>query len=335
MDGHAAAAAAAASGGLSVTTIAVLTSGWSAEPVAVGEALPDDEVITVERGASLDPVRHAEVALIPPDPARARALLVAAPRLRWLHTISAGVDRLLIPEITGHPELVLTNNTGAYDVPIAEHVVGMLFAASKRTREHLAAQARHEWQRNVEHTELRDATLVILGLGSIGGELARLASGLGMRVLGVRRDPSRTVTGVERIVPPEALGDLADAADYLAVTAALTPSTRGLVSAEVIARLRPHAWIVNIARGAIIDEAALIAALRARTIGGAALDVFATEPLPTDSPLWELDNVILTPHVSGSSPRVRERSLALVVENVRRFKAGEPLLNTVDTGVGY
>jgi len=318
-----------------VTTIAVLTSGWSAEPAAVEGALPDDEVITVERGGSLAPVAHAEVGLIPPDPERARALLATAPRLRWLHTIAAGVERLLIPEIVDRPDLVLTNNTGAYDVPIAEHVVAMLFAASKRVHEHRAAQARHDWQHDLGHTELRGATLVILGLGSIGGELARLASGLGMRVLGVRRDPSRSVPGVERIVAPDRFGELVSEADYLAVTTALTPATRGLVSAEIIARLRPHAWIVNIARGAIIDEPALIAALQERRIGGAALDVFSVEPLPVDSPLWDLTNVIVTPHVSNSSPRVRERSLALVVENVRRFKAGEPLLNTVDTAAGY
>lgn len=318
-----------------MTTIAVLTSGWSAEPAAVQEALPDDEVVIIERGASLEPAAQAEVGLIPPDADRARALLAAAPRLRWLHTISAGVERLLIPEILDRPDLVFTNNTGAYDVPIAEHVIAMLFAASKRIPGHLLTQARHEWKRDLEHTELRDATLVILGLGSIGGELARLASGLGMRVLGVRRDASRLVPGVERVVPPEQLGLLAAEADYLAVTSALTPATRGLVSAEVIARLRPHAWVVNIARGAIIDEPALIAALEERRIGGAALDVFAVEPLPADSPLWNLDNVIVTPHVSNSSPRVRQRSLALVVENVRRFKAGEPLLNIVDPAVGY
>jgi phosphoglycerate dehydrogenase-like enzyme len=318
-----------------VTRVAVLTSGWSAEPAAVQAALPDDQVITIERGASLDPAAQAEVGLIPPDADRARALLAAAPRLRWLHTISAGVERLLIPEIVDRPDLVLTNNTGAYDVPIAEHVVAMLFAASKRVPGHLASQARHDWKGDLEHSELRDATLVILGLGSIGGELARLASGLGMRVLGVRRDASRSVPGVERVVPPEQLGELAAEADYLAVTSALTPATRGLLSAEVIARLPSHAWVVNIARGAIVDEPALIAALREHRIGGAALDVFAVEPLPADSPLWDLDNVIVTPHVSNSSPRVRERSLALVVENVRRFKAGEPLLNVVDPAVGY
>ena len=318
-----------------MTRIAVLTSGWSAEPAAVQAALPDDQVITIERGASLDPAAQAEVGLIPPDADRARALLAAAPRLRWLHTISAGVERLLIPEIVDRPDLVLTNNTGAYDVPIAEHVVAMLFAASKRVPGHLASQARHDWKGDLEHSELRDATLVILGLGSIGGELARLASGLGMRVLGVRRDASRSVPGVERVVPPEQLGELAAEADYLAVTSALTPATRGLLSAEVIARLPSHAWVVNIARGAIVDEPALIAALREHRIGGAALDVFAVEPLPADSPLWDLDNVIVTPHVSNSSPRVRERSLALVVENVRRFKAGEPLLNVVDPAVGY
>jgi phosphoglycerate dehydrogenase-like enzyme len=236
--------------------------------------------------------------------------------------------------------VLLTNNSGAYDVPIAEQVIAMIFAAAKRLPEHLAAQGRREWQREVPHAEVRDATLVILGLGSIGGELARLAGGVGMRVIGVRRDPtrrnrSRAAPGVDRIVPPDRFVEVAREADYLAVTAALTPQTRGMVSAEVLRALRPTAWVINIARGPIVDEAALAAALQEKRIGGAALDVFETEPLPAASPLWSLENVILTPHVSNSSPMVRERSLALVAENVRRFKAGEPLLNVVDRAVGY
>jgi phosphoglycerate dehydrogenase-like enzyme len=140
---------------------------------------------------------------------------------------------------------------------------------------------------------------------------------------------------VDRIVPPDRFVEVAREADYLAVTAALTPRTRGMVSAEVLRALRPTAWVINIARGPIVDEAALAAALQEKRIGGAALDVFETEPLPAASPLWSLENVILTPHVSNSSPMVRERSLALVAENVRRFKAGEPLLNVVDRAVGY
>jgi phosphoglycerate dehydrogenase-like enzyme len=136
-------------------------------------------------------------------------------------------------------------------------------------------------------------------------------------------------------MPPDRLIEAAREADYLAVTAPLTPQTKGMVSAEVLRALKPTAWVINIARGPIVDEAALAAALADKRIGGAALDVFDTEPLPATSPLWSLDNVIITPHISNSSPRLRARSLALVTENVRRFKAGEPLLNVVDRAAGY
>ena len=317
-----------------MTTIAVF-GNWASMPSAdtLRAALPDDRIVAVQ-GEELGSAADAEAAFGGFSAERLRAVLAAAPRLRWVHTFSAGVDRH-VPELATHDRVLLTNNSGAYDVPIAEHVIAMIFAAAKRVPEHLAAQGRHEWQREVPHAEVRNATLVVLGLGSIGGELAGLAGGLGMRVIGVRRDPSRPAPGVDRIVAPDRFVEVAREADYLAVTAALTPQTRGMVSAEVLRALKPTAWVINIARGPIVDEGALAAALRERRIGGAALDVFETEPLPATSPLWSLANVILTPHVSNSSPRVRERSLALVTENVRRFKAGEPLLNVVDRALGY
>ena len=317
-----------------MTTIAVLGS-WAAQPSvdALRAALPGERIVEIA-GDDVDPAREADAAFGGFSLDRLRAIVTKAPRLRWIHTFSAGVDRL-VPELAAQPKIALTNNTGAYDVPIAEHVIAMIFAAAKRVPEHLAAQRRSEWQREVSHTDVRGTTLVILGMGSIGTELARLAAGLGMRVIGVRRDPSRPAPGALRVVAPERFAEVVREADYLAVTAALTPRTKGLVSAEIIATLKPTAWVINIARGPIVDEPALAAAVRERRIGGAALDVFDTEPLPATSPLWSLDNAILTPHVSNSSPTVRERSLALVVENVRRFKAGEPLLNLVDRAAGY
>ena len=317
-----------------MTTVAVF-GNWSSAPSAdvLRAALPDDRIITVS-GDELGPAAEAEAAFGGFGAERLRPILAGIPTLRWVHTFSAGVDRH-VPQLVGYERVLLTNNSGAYDVPIAEHVIAMIFAAAKRVPEHLVAQGRHEWQREVPHAEVRDATLLVLGMGSIGGELARLAGGVGMRVIGVRRDASRPAPGVERIVPPERFIEAAREADYLAVTAALTPRTRGMVSAEVLRALKPTAWVINIARGPIVDEAALIAALTEKRIGGAALDVFETEPLPATSPLWALDNAILTPHISNSSPKVRGRSLALVVENVRRFKAGEALLNVVDRTIGY
>jgi len=300
--------------------------------------LPDDRIVAVQ-GDELGAAADADAAFGGFNAERLRAVLAGAPKLRWVHTFSAGVDRH-VPEMAGYERVLLTNNSGAYDVPIAEHVIAMIFAAAKRLPEHLAAQGHHEWQRDLRHAEVRDATLVILGMGSIGSELARLACGVGMRVIGVRRDATRrdarpALGGVDRIVSTDRFAEVAREADYLAVTAALTPQTRGMVSADVLRALKPTAWVINIARGPIVDEAALVVALEEKRIGGAALDVFETEPLPADSPLWSVDNAILTAHVSNSSPKVRERSLALVAENVRRFKAGEPLLNLVDRAAGY
>ncbi len=322
-----------------MTTIAVI-GNWAAMPSAdmLRAALPDDRIVAVQ-GEELGSAAGAEAAFGGFNAERLRAVLAAMPDLRWVHTFSAGVDRH-IPEMTSYERVILTNNSGAYDVPIAEHVMAMIFAAAKRVPEHLAAQGRREWQREVPHAEVRDATLVVLGMGSIGGELARLAGGVGMRVIGIRRDANRRDASsggpaVDRIVPSDRFVEVAHDADYLAVTAALTPQTRGMVSAEILAALKPTAWVINIARGPIVNEGALVAALQAKRIGGAALDVFETEPLPAASPLWALDNVILTPHISNSSPRVRDRSLALVVDNVRRFKNGEPLRNLVDRAVGY
>ena len=318
-----------------MTTIAVF-GNWSSAPSAdtLRAALPDDRIVAVQ-GEELGPAVEAEVAFGGFSIDRLRSVLAGLPKLRWVHTFSAGVDRH-VPVMATYERVLLTNNSGAYDVPIAEHVIAMIFAAAKRVPEHLAAQGRHEWQRETPHAEVRGQTLVILGMGSIGSELARLASGVGMRVVGVRRDAGRPGgPGVDRIVPPDRFIEVAGEADYLAVTAALTPQTRGMVSAEVLRALKPTAWVINIARGPIVDEAALAAALKEKRIGGAALDVFETEPLPATSPLWDCAYAILTPHISNSSPRVRERSLALVAENVRRFKAGEPLLNVVDRTVGY
>ncbi len=182
--------------------------------------------------------------------------------------------------------------------------------------------------------QLPAGRIAVFGAGSIGGEVVRLANAVGMRVIAVRRSGA-AVPGAARVVTPDALAAVAAEADYLVVAAPLTPATRGAVSRDVIGRLKPSAWVINIARGPIIDEPALIEALGAGRIGGAALDTFNAEPLPADNPLWKMPNVMITPHSSNRSPKARERTLALFVENVRRYKAGEPLLNQVNFEAGY
>jgi len=315
-----------------VTNI-VVWSAFRTSADAVRAQFPDDRVVGIADENGLGAAADAEVAFSGNNPRRARQLIDATPKLRWYHTVSAGVENMPLAELAQR-RIVLTNNSGSYDVQIAEHLMMFVFAASRQLHRYRDQQRSRIWK-DQRQQELRDATIVVYGMGSIGGEVARLASAIGMRVIGVRRKAASRQAGVDRVVPPEQLADVVGEADYLAITAPLTPATRGAISREVIARMKPSGWIVNIARGAIIDEGALVEALHDKRIAGAGLDVFATEPLPPDHPFWTMDNVMITPHSSGDSPRVGERTMTLFAENLRRYKAGEPLLNQVDLAQGY
>jgi phosphoglycerate dehydrogenase-like enzyme len=315
-----------------VTNI-VVWSSFSASPEMITARFPDDRIVAIADETGLAVAGDAEVAFSGNNPRRVQKLLDATPKLRWYHTLSAGVENMPLAELAERG-IVLTNNSGSYDIQIAEHLLAFVFAASRQLHRYRDLQQASEWKEQ-QHQELRGATIVVYGMGSIGGEIARLASAVGMRVIGVRRSAGSPPPGVERVLSTDRLAEVVGEADYLAIAAPLTPSTRGAISREVISRLKPTAWIMNIGRGAIVDESAMIEALQAKRIGGAALDVFTTEPLPKESPLWRLDNVIITPHHSSSSPRSAERTLALFAENLRRYKAGEPLINRVDFEAGY
>jgi phosphoglycerate dehydrogenase-like enzyme len=295
--------------------------------------LPGEDVVAPKDESELSKAADAECAIGTNNGARVRKLLDAAPKLRWYHSVGAGVEDLIGVREFRDRGITLTNNSGPYDIQIAEHALAFILAGAKRLHLYRDQQTRRNWKDH-RQDELRGSTLVVYGIGSIGAEIARLGAALGMRVVGVRRRVE-PVPGIERIVRPEQLAEVAADADYLAIAAPLTPATRGAVSRDVIGRMKTTAWIVNIARGAIVDEDALVDALREGRLGGAGLDAFSTEPLPADHPLWALENVMISPHSSNSSPRVRERTLALFVENLRRFKASEPLLNRVDFEVGY
>ena len=312
----------------------VFWSNWPSTPQSgITAALPDDTVIPIKEEGDLSRARDAEIAFCGLREDRVRRLLDAAPKLRWYHTPSAGVDRLVEVNEFRERGIVLTNNSGSYDIQIAEHVLSFVFSAAKQLHLYRDQQAKREWK-DQQHHELRGETLVVYGAGSIGGEVVRLAAAVGLRVVAIRRSGG-AVPGASRVVTADRVGDAAAEADYFVVAAPLTAATRGAISRAVLARMKPSAWIINIARGAIIDEPALVDALRSGKLGGAALDTFVKEPLAQDSPLWSMPNVVITPHTSNSSPKVRDRTLALFVENVRRYKAGEPLLNRVDWDAGY
>ncbi len=264
---------------------------------------------------------------IPPD------VLAEAHRLRWVHSSGAGVERLLVPPIL-NGDVMLTDSSGIH-AAMVEHVFGVMLAFARKLHLALRFQLAHRFEHSaVAGDELRGKTLGILGLGAIGRDIARVAPAFEMRVIGTRRRPG-PIDGVDRVLPPEGLHDVLREADYVVIAMPLTPSTRGLIGVPEFESMKRSAVLINIARGAIIDEAALVDALRQGRIAGAGLDVFAQEPLPADSPFYDLPNVIITPHVAGSSPRYFDRMTALLCENLRRLLDGRPLLNVVDKELGY
>jgi phosphoglycerate dehydrogenase-like enzyme len=231
-------------------------------------------------------------------------------------------------------DITLTNSAGVHAIPISEFVLGFMLAHAKQMGAYRAAQSEARWAEGMKLRELYDSTLLIMGIGGIGQAIAERAAAFGMRIYGSRRTP-RPMPGVAQVVGGDGWRELLPKADFLVVAAPLTAETRGMIDAAAFAAMRPTAYLINIARGAVLDEPALIAALRDGQISGAALDTFEQEPLPAESPLWGLPNVTITPHATANSPRMRERQIALFFENLSRFRSGQPLLNIVDKSIGY
>lgn len=256
-----------------------------------------------------------------------------ADRLRWVHVAAAGVDTLLFDGLRDS-EVVVTNARGTFDRPIAEYVLGAVLAHAKLLHESYDLQLRREW-RHRESRQVRGARVMVVGTGGIGRETARLLRAVGMEVTGAGSrardgDPDfgQVVASAELV---EHVGDV----DYLVNAAPLTPATRGLVDARVLAALPRRAHLVNVGRGPTVVEDDLLAALRGGGLDGATLDVFATEPLPEDSPLWDAPGVVVSPHMSGDVVGWRDTLARQFVDNARRWLAGEPLENVVDKDLGY
>ncbi|MBA3338290.1 MAG: D-2-hydroxyacid dehydrogenase [Geodermatophilaceae bacterium] len=257
----------------------------------------------------------------------------SADRLRWIHIASAGVDRLLFPDLVGS-NVVVTNSRGIFDRPIAEYVLGLVLAIAKDLPTTLQLQREGTWRhRETQRIDTRCA--LVIGTGSIGRAVGALLRAAGMSVSGVGRT-ARTVDpdlGVVHVGSD--LAELLPAADYVIVAAPLTDSTKGMFGADEFARMKSTAWLVNVARGALVVQEDLLTALASGEIGGAALDVFGQEPLPKDDPLWTMPNVIVSPHMSGDFVGWLEALVALFADNVDRWLAGEPLRNEVDKQAGY
>ncbi len=260
----------------------------------------------------------------------------SAPGLKWMQSGGAGVETYLTPDFIESP-IVLTNARGIYATPIADHVMAFVLHFSRLFNDLLRRQMKHEWADwgECEADELAGNTLGIGGLGGIGSEVARRAKAFGMRVIATRRREELPSENVDEVRGADQLPWLLEQSDYVALCAALTPKTRHLIGEDELKLMKPTAYLMNIGRGGLIDEHALIAALKDTEIAGAGLDVFEQEPLPTDSPLWDIPNVLITPHNGGTSPRSHERMMDLFRENLRRYVAGQPLLNVVDKAEGY
>lgn len=264
--------------------------------------------------------------------------LAAATRLRWVQTISAGVDRIDAKQLKERG-IPLTNSSGIHAPNISEHVVAVMLSFARGLPSYTLKQREHVWDRGMgreDNFEVTGQTMLVVGLGQIGEALAVRAKGLQMRVLGTRRR-----LGIQRNSAVDdlfTLGELKDRigeADHVAVTLPLTPETRGMFSREILEAMKPGAYIYNIGRGPIIDQDALIDLLKSGHLGGAGLDVTTPEPLPAESELWDLPNVIITPHASGASPKTWLRGADLWIDNIHRFLEGKPLRNMVDLDAGY
>jgi phosphoglycerate dehydrogenase-like enzyme len=270
----------------------------------------------------------------------ARRHVDKAEALRWLHTPLAGVDRVLNPELTKSP-VRITSSRGVNSVAVAEHTLAMLLALTRG----IADAARHQkdrlWAQDILYgrvpplEELDGRLMGIVGLGDIGRVLAVRAQAFGMRVWGLTRTPRPRPEAVEKMIPAGKLDLLLRTVDIVVLAVPLTRATQGLIGERELRRMQPGSILVNIGRGELVQESALLRALREGWISGACLDVFATEPLPAASPLWSAPRVVLTPHVAGTHPRYMARSADLFIGNLRRYLKGEPLINEVDKQAGY
>jgi len=303
---------------------------WLAE---IASAAPGLEAINCEtEQEALDALREADAFCGEITP----QMLAVAARLRWVQAPRIGLEHYMFPALA-QSDVVLTNVRGIYGDVVADHAMALVLCLARELHLYARQQGAHTWQRSTPLVDLPGSTVGIIGLGGIGAEVARRAVGFGMRVVAV--DPRRAdrPEGVVGLWKPDRLADLLAVSDFVVICAPHTPETEGMIRAEQLGRMKRTAYLVNVGRGAIVDLADLTEALRAGVIAGAGLDVFEVEPLPADHPLWDLPNVILTPHVAYlcANDKIDVRCLRTIVDNVRRFAAGEPLRNVVDKQLWY
>jgi phosphoglycerate dehydrogenase-like enzyme len=301
-------------------------------PAAVEVALGRSKDEAADREI-LDRLAEAEVLFAPANLEPRH--LAEARNLRWWQLLSAGADRLFTNGLIDGGYTV-TNLSGLHATVIGEYVLGAMLVISKGIHLAIRDQEKHAWNFRW-NSELKGQTVGIVGMGAIGGETARLCKAFGMRVLGCRRSAlARVRDGVaDEVMPLSDLHDLLAESDYVVLSMPLTKDTTGMIGEAELAAMKPTAWLINIARGPVVDEPALIRVLKEQRIAGAFLDVFEKEPLPQDSPLWDLPNAVVTPHTSGAVQGYGHRAAEIFLDNLKRYLAGEPLRNVVERERGY
>jgi phosphoglycerate dehydrogenase-like enzyme len=282
-------------------------------------------------------VAQAEI-LVLWEPGLFKLLKPAFPKgssLRWIHTRSAGVDSCLFPELVDS-DVILTNSKGIYASSLSEFVIAAILFFAKDFRRMIRSQQAHKWDQ-FKVTDVRGQTLGIVGVGDIGKTIANRAHGLGLRVIGCKQNINDVLgcDQIEQLYAPAHLGEMLKQCDYVVICAPLTPATHGMIDEQALRTMKPNCVMINIGRGPVVQEAALIRALTERWIKGAALDVFSEEPLSPDSPLFELENLLLSPHCADITEHVFWPAARLFVKNFMRYINGELLLNIVDKRAGY
>ena len=263
-----------------------------------------------------------------------------AHKLKWIHSPAAAVHQLMYPELVAS-KVIVTNSGDVHGPVVAEHAIALLLALAKRLPQAMHYQEKKEWaqellwQQQPRPREVSGATVVVIGMGSIGREFAVRAKALGMKVLAVRENLKKGLGNADQVFAPSQLDSVLPQADYVLLCTPVTPATTGLINRARLAQMRPDSYLINVGRGPLVDETALLEALQNGKIAGAALDVFTQEPLPPSSPFWTMKNVLITPHTAAVTDRLWERHYQLIVENLKRFLDGRPLLNLIDKRRGY
>jgi phosphoglycerate dehydrogenase-like enzyme len=304
----------------------------------IRKAAPNAEVVIIQNEDEWQPHRadlSSKVGVIVGH--RPPAWLKELPNLRWMQLVSAGANWLPDSPDVIQSDLILTN-VGMRAIPIAEHIFALMLTLSRCIQYSVRRQINHNWDKWIHRedmTELNGATMGIIGVGKIGEETAKIAKGMNMKVLGLRRHPERAVPHVDKMYGPSGLSELLAESDWVVLTAALTSETKWMIGEAELKAMKKSAHIINVGRGPLIKETDLIKALQEGWITGAGLDVVEQEPHPEDSPLWDMENVVITPHNSGTTPYAVDRFIKLFIDNLKRYQAGEPLMNVLDKRLGY